>query len=165
MRFELHQRVGRATQRRDGGHGRQFGKGFGVALGRWDGVVDTVTHLPGTQFFYGPILPDEPTYVTSAITTGDLWPTMAFFTGNAGDNGEGTMDVPFDSLAATKSGNRITNTPGYYDYGMASSPRRRAAASLLLRTLPARAQSAPSRAHCLTPLAHSAAPLPHPTRA
>ena len=35
MRFELHQRVGRATQRRDGGHGRQFGKGFGVALGRW----------------------------------------------------------------------------------------------------------------------------------
>ena len=28
------------------------------------------------------------------------------------------MNIPFDSLAPTKSGNRITNTPGYYDYGM-----------------------------------------------
>jgi len=83
-----------------------------LATIRWDGVVDTVTNLPGTQFFYGPILPDEPTYVTSAITTGNLWPNMAFFTGNAGDNGEGTFNVPFGSLAPTKSSNRITNTPG-----------------------------------------------------
>jgi hypothetical protein len=83
-----------------------------LATIRWDGVVDTITNLPGTQFFYGPICPDEPQYVTSAITTGNLWPTMAFFTGNAGYNGEGTMNVPFNGLAPTKSGNRITNTPG-----------------------------------------------------
>ena len=88
-----------------------------LATIRWDGVVDTITHLPGTQFFYGPICPDEPQYVTAAITTGNLWPTMAFFTGNAGYNGEGTMNVPFNGLAPTKSGNRITNTPGYFDYG------------------------------------------------
>ena len=31
-----------------------------IAMIRWDGVVDTITHLPGNQFFYGPIIPDEP---------------------------------------------------------------------------------------------------------
>ena len=64
-----------------------------LATIRWDGVVDTITNLPGTQFFYGPICPDEPQYVTAAITTGNLWPTMAFFTGNAGYNGEGTKEA------------------------------------------------------------------------
>ena len=95
-----------------------------LAALRWDGVIDTITHLPGTQFFYGPILPDEPTYVTSAVVTGDLWPTMSFFTGNAGENGEGTMNIPFNGLAPTKSGNRITTTPGYFDYGQARSRSR-----------------------------------------
>ena len=88
-----------------------------IAMLRWDGVVDTITHLPGNQFFYGPVIPDEPQYVTSAITSGELWPYVSYFVGNSGDNGEGTMNIPFDSLAPTKGGNRITNTPGYYDYG------------------------------------------------
>ena len=56
--------------------------------------------------------------MTAAITTGELWPYVSYFSGNSGDNGEGTMNIPFDSLAPSKSGNRITNTPGYYDYGM-----------------------------------------------
>jgi hypothetical protein len=95
-----------------------------IAMLRWDGVVDTITHLPGNQFFYGPIIPDEPQYVTAAITTGELWPFVSYFSGNAGDNGEGTMNIPFDALAPTKSGNRITNTPGYFDYGQARSRSR-----------------------------------------
>jgi len=85
---------------------------------RWDGVIETVTRLPGNEFFYGPVVPDEPQYITSAITTGQLWPYVSYFAGNSGDNGEGTMNIPFNSLAPTKSGNRITTKPGYYDYGM-----------------------------------------------
>ncbi len=93
-----------------------------LATIRWDGVVDTITNLPGQHFFYGPIVPDEPQYITSAITTGNLWPTMAFFTGNSGYNGEGTMNVPFNGLAPTKSGNRISTRPGYFDYGQLLVP-------------------------------------------
>jgi hypothetical protein len=89
-----------------------------IAMLRWDGVVETITHLPGNEFFYGPVIPDEPQYITSAITTGQLWPYVSYFAGNSGDNGEGTMRIPFNSLAPTKSGNRISTKPGYYDYGM-----------------------------------------------
>ena len=89
-----------------------------IAMLRWDGVIETITRLPGNQFFYGPIIPDEPQYMTTAVTSGALWPYVSYFVGEAGDNGEGTMNIPFNSLAPTKSGNRISTAPGYYDYGM-----------------------------------------------
>ncbi len=89
-----------------------------IGMLRWDGVIETITRLPGSEFFYGPVTPDEPQYITSAITTGQLWPYVSYYAGNSGYNGEGTMNIPFNSLAPTKSGNRISTKPGYYDYGM-----------------------------------------------
>jgi hypothetical protein len=84
------------------------------------GRVDTVTHLPGTDFFYGALVPDEPQYVRSAVTVGEFAPDVAFFVGGAADNGEGVMWLPDDATSPTKSGNRITNTPGYFDFGSLS---------------------------------------------
>jgi len=78
------------------------------------GAVDTVTHLPGPAFFYGPLVPDAPQYVTSAVTVAPLAP---FFVGGAADNGEGTMFIDDDAFFPTKAQNRVSNTPGYFDYG------------------------------------------------
>ena len=89
-----------------------------IALIAWNGLIDTTTWLPGSQFYYGSIIPDEPQYVTSAITTGELWPYVSYYSGNSGDNGEGTMLIPFDSLTDTKTNARVSHYPGYYDYGV-----------------------------------------------
>jgi len=83
----------------------------------FSGAVNTITRASGAHFFYGPLLPDEPTYVTSSITTGAGYPSNTYYYGGAGDNGEGTMRITGNTWTATKGGNRIANTPGYWDYG------------------------------------------------
>jgi hypothetical protein len=51
-------------------------------------------------------------YITHSLLPGENYPTSPFFVGTAANNGEGTMYIPFDDLAPTKSHNRISNTPG-----------------------------------------------------
>lgn len=73
------------------------------------GAVDTLTHLPGLAFYYGPLIPDAPQYMTSAVTTSVAAP---FFVGGASDNGEGTMFIDDDAFFPTKAENRVSNAPG-----------------------------------------------------
>jgi len=88
-----------------------------VAVLDFSGRVDTITHLPGTDFFYGPLVPSEAQYFTSAIMTGEYYPASPLFVGGGANNGEGTMYIPYEALTPTKGVNRISNTPGYFDYG------------------------------------------------
>jgi hypothetical protein len=85
----------------------------------WKGNIDTTTRLAGNQFYYGPLIPDEPQYDVSAITSGQNVGASPpnYFASNSGDNGEGVDRIPHGSQNATKGANRITNTPGYYDSG------------------------------------------------
>ena len=41
-----------------------------IAVLDMNGNIDTITHLPGTDFAYGPLVPSEAQYFTSAIFTG-----------------------------------------------------------------------------------------------
>ena len=53
------------------------------------GNIDTQTRMLGNQFFYGPLTPDEPQYLTTSITTGLNFPNQVNFVGGAAYNGEG----------------------------------------------------------------------------
>jgi hypothetical protein len=88
----------------------------------WAGNVVSTTRARGDEFFYGPLLPEEPQYITSAVTTGTNFPFNQYTVGNSGDNGEGTMIFRGSSISASKSGApsnpagyRISNTPGYFE--------------------------------------------------
>ena len=76
-----------------------------IAVVNAGGSVDTATHLPGSDFFLGPLAPNEPQYMVSAVTTGEfsfLNPKPFFFVGGAANNGEGVMYIDDDALSPSK---------------------------------------------------------------
>ena len=91
-----------------------------VVVLSFDGTINTITRTPGSGSgnypCFGPLIPDEPQYFSSAVTTGAGYPSsMLLYEGCAADY-SGTYAMTF-SDATGLSSSRLSLAPGFYDFG------------------------------------------------